>query len=58
MAAVQFVNSNPNATQNGHDVQQLFYLYSYNQARWVTMAVGVKRPASLDDAAETVQNRS
>ena len=37
LAAVQFVNSNPSATQNGYDVQQLFYLYSYNQAGRVTM---------------------
>ena len=37
LAAVQFVNSNPSATQNGYDVQQLFYLYSYNQAGRVTI---------------------
>jgi RHS repeat-associated protein len=37
LAAVQFVNSNPNVRQNGYDVNQLFYVYSYSQAGRVTM---------------------
>ena len=37
LAAVQFPNSNANATENGYDVQQLAYMYSYNQAGRVTL---------------------
>ncbi len=37
LAAVQFPNSNPNVTKDSYSVQQLLYLYSYNQAGRVTM---------------------
>ncbi len=37
LAAVQFPNSNSNVGWFGDDVQQLVYLYSYNQAGRVTM---------------------
>ena len=37
LAAMQFVNPNPAATQNAMSIQQLAYIYSYNTAGRVTM---------------------
>jgi RHS repeat-associated protein len=60
LAAVQFPNSNSNDWRSGYDVQQLFYLYSYNQAGRVTMQdlrlVGAQYSPASDFAATYAWN--
>ena len=55
LAAVQFGNSNTNAWRSGYDVQQLLYIYSYNQAGRVTTQdlrlVGAQNSSAMDFTA-------